>query len=99
MSKFPKSFVIKDIFNKRMGEISYSEHGFRVDISSVKEKSKIEGMLNKFFKQGIRDLGEVILKEPIKPDNPLFLREVQNQLARRGYILTEKRGSDSFADL
>ncbi len=51
-------------------------------------------MLNKFFKQGIRDLGEVILKEPIKSDNPLFLREVQNQLAIRGYLLTEKRGSD-----
>ncbi len=94
MSKFPKKFIIKDIFDRRLGEISYSEDGFKVDISSVKEKSEIGDMLNKFFKQGIRDLGEVILKEPIKPDNPLFLKEVWLQLARRGYLLIEKRGSD-----
>ncbi|MBZ1348151.1 MAG: hypothetical protein KYQ20_00005 [Candidatus Nealsonbacteria bacterium] len=99
MSKFPKSFIIKDIFDRRLGEISYSEDGFKVDISSVKEKSKIEGMLNEFFKQGIRNLGEVILEEPIKSDNPLFLKEVWLQLATRGYRLIEKRGSDPTADL
>ena len=86
-----KTFILKNRENKELGEISYSEHGFRVDISPVKEKEEIEGLLNEFLKEGIRNLGEVILKDPIMPGDPLFLGEVQNQLARRGYIMLEKK--------
>lgn len=82
-------FILKNREKENMGEISYSETGFQVDIFSKKEE--IENLLNGFFREGIYNLGEVILNKPIMPVDPLFLPEVQNQLARMGYILIEKK--------
>jgi hypothetical protein len=86
-----KAFVLKDINNKKLGEIFYSSKKIRIDIPSGKEKREIAVLLHKFLKEGVRDLGEVILDKPIKPGDPLFLREVQNQLGQRGYILIEQK--------
>ncbi len=85
-----KTFILKNQKKKKIGEISYSKNEFKIDIFSIKEKKKIENLLNKFLKQGFRDLGEIILKDPIKPGDHLFLNETKNQLARKGYILIEK---------
>lgn len=87
----PKIFIIKNSEGKKLGEIIYSRDNFKVNVLSAEEKKHLEGELNKFSRDGIRNLGEVILKEPIKPGDPLFLGEIRNQLVRRGYILIEKK--------
>ena len=88
-----KTFLIQNNYGKNLGEITYLPKRFKVSVSSPQEKKQLEDLLNKFLKEGIRNLGEVILKEPIKPGDPLFLNEVRNQLARRGYIMIEKKKS------
>lgn len=85
-----KTFIIKNRDRKKLGEITYSRKKFRVNVASPGEKERLEELLDAYLK-GIRDLGEVILDKPIKPDDPLFLNEVRNQLARRGYLLIEKK--------
>lgn len=87
----PSVFIIKNREREKLGEISYSETGFRVDISSAEEKAKIEDLLKSFSGSGIYNLGEAILSKPIAPADPLFLPEVRNQLARMGYVLIEKK--------
>lgn len=84
-------FIIKNSEGEKLGEIIYSGKRFQVNISSAGEKKQLEELLNQFLKEGVCDLGEVILKEPIKTGDPLFLGEVRNQLARRGYLLIEKK--------
>ena len=85
-----KAFILKNRRGENLGEVIFSQDKFDVNISSRVEKEKIEKLLNFFAKQGIRDLGEVILKKPIKIKDSLFFNELGNQLARKGYILIEK---------
>ena len=85
-----KTFIIKNIKGEIMGKIIFSQGKFEVNISSGVDKEKIEKLLDLFVKKGIRDLGEVILKQPIKMGDSLFFNEVRNQLARKGYIFIEK---------
>ena len=87
----PKNFLIQNRRGEDLGEIIYSRGKFKVNVFLAEEKKRLEELLNEFLKDGIRFLGEVVLKEPIKPGDPLFLNEVGNQLARRGYILIEKK--------
>ena len=84
-----KTFVVKNLFNQELGKITYlpEEKKFKINFSSISEKKKIESLLNEYLEQGIKFTGNVILAEPIKPDDPLFLLSVQNQLAKRGYIV------------
>jgi len=81
-------FIIKDIEGKELGEIIFSKKKFDVKVPFPKEKEKLEKLLNSFLKEGIRDLGEVILTESksIRSNHPLFFQEVGNQLAKRGYV-------------
>lgn len=83
-------FILKDIEGRDLGEIIYSQNGFQVNIIFEKEKNEMEKLLNKFFKEGIFDLGEVFLEKPILPQDPLFLNEIKNQLAEKGYIMIDK---------
>ena len=85
-----KAFILKNRRGEEIGEIIFSNERFEVKISSHEEKEKLEKLLNSFTKNGIKDLGEVILEKPIKTDDPLFFNETRNQLARKGYILIEK---------
>lgn len=84
------TFIVKNYYGKELGEIIYSQKTFKVNVSSPEDRERLEILLNSYLK-GIRNLGEVILKEPIKPDDPLFFNEVRNQLVRRGYLLIEKK--------
>ncbi|MBZ1345343.1 MAG: hypothetical protein KY055_01755 [Candidatus Nealsonbacteria bacterium] len=86
-----QTFIIKDRFQKELGEISFSENRFKVEVSRKEDQEILEDLLDRFFKRGIRDLGEVILDEAIKPGDPLFLNEVRNQLLRKGYLLVKKQ--------
>lgn len=83
-----KTLIIKSLFGQKLGKIIFllEKNEFMVDISIPSDKEKIEKLLSGFFKNGIRDLGPIILDEPIKSDNPLFLQEINNQLAKRGYV-------------
>lgn len=85
-----KTFVLKNRIGEEIGEIIFSNKEFNVKVFFKKEKEKLEKLLNSFAKNGIRDLGEVILEKPIKINYPLFFNETRNQLAKRGYILIEK---------
>ncbi len=89
-----KAFILKNRRGEEIGEIIFSNKRFEVKVSFKKEKEKLEKLLNSFAQQGIRDLGEVILKQPIKIKDSLFFNEVRNQLARRGYIFMEKNKQD-----
>ncbi|MCD5425520.1 MAG: hypothetical protein LRZ92_03535 [Methanosarcinaceae archaeon] len=84
-----KTFIIKNLFNQELGKIIYllKEKKFKIDFSSDSEKKKIELLLSEYLKQGIKYVGNVILAKPIKSDGPLFLLSVQNQLAKKGYIV------------
>ena len=84
-----KTLIIKNLFNQELGKITYlpEEKKFKIDFASDSEKKKIELLLNEYLEQGIKFTGNIILAEPIKPDDPLFLLSVQNQLAKRGYIV------------
>ena len=86
-----KVFLIKNRFKKNLGRIIYSRGKFKVEVFLKEDQEFLEELLNRLVKEGIVDLGEIILKKPIKLGHPLFLNEVRNQLARRGYILIEKR--------
>jgi hypothetical protein len=85
-----KAFILKNRRGEKIGEIIFSNKRFEVKVSLKEEKEKFEKLLDFFAKNGISDLGEVILKKPIKINDPLFFNEIRNQLAKRGYILTEK---------
>ena len=85
-----KAFILKNRRGEKIGEIIFSNKRFEVKVSLKEEKEKLEKLLDFFAKNGISDLGEVILKKPIKINDPLFFNEIRNQLAKRGYILTEK---------
>lgn len=85
-----KTFIINNELQKKLGEIIFSAGGFTVKISAAAAKRELKEMLGRFSREGIYDLGEVILKKPIKPSDPLFLGEVRNQLGRRGYLMIEK---------
>lgn len=90
MASMSKTFIIKNREGEKLGEITYSQKKFKVDIASPKDKERLEELLNTYLK-GIRNLGEVVLDEPIKPGDPLFLNEVRNQLIWRGYTMFEKK--------
>lgn len=85
-----KELIIENLERKKLGEIIFSKGKFKLNIPFFEEKEKLEKLLKSFTEKGIKDLGEVILTEPIKIDHPLFFDEVQNQLARKGYIPIEK---------
>ena len=85
-----KKFVVQDSSGKELGEIIYSKGKFELNIALEKEKKELRELLNSYLEKGISDLGEVILKEPIKFNDPLFLNEVQNQLARKRYVVFAK---------
>ena len=84
-----KTFIVKNLRGKDIGKIIFSDNKFQVDIADKKNQEKIQVLLNSFIEKGIYDLGEVILKNPIKLSDFLFFDEIQNQLARRGYTLME----------
>ena len=84
-----KTFFVKNLRGEDIGKIIFSDNKFQVDIADKKNQEKIQILLNSFLEQGIYDLGEVILKNPIKSGDPLFFQEIQNQLARRGYAPIE----------
>lgn len=85
-----KTFLIKDRSGKKLGEIIYLKREFRVNVLFEEVKEELEKLLKKFSREGISNLGEIILDKPIKAGDPLFLKEIQNQLAKKGYILIEK---------
>ena len=85
-----KAFILKNRRGEEIGEIIFSNKRFEVKVFFKEEKEKLEKLLDTFAKNGIKDLGEVILEKPIKTNDPLFFNETRNQLARRGYILIEK---------
>lgn len=87
----PQTFILKSSDGSNLGEINYFKKQFKINISLPEDKKQIEDLLGGFLKEGIWDLGEIILREPIKPGDPLFLNEVRNQLARAGYILIKKK--------
>ncbi len=85
-----KKFILKNRNNEEIGEVIFSENNFQVNVESEEKQIELEALLNFFVEQGISDLGEIILENPIKLDDPLFFDEIKNQLARKGYILIEK---------
>lgn len=85
------NFIVENLDKERLGEVIYSKKKFKVNISSSTEKKYLERLLGKFSDKGIQSLRGIIFKKPVTPNHPLFLNEVRNKLAERGYILIEKK--------
>lgn len=94
MTSNSKTFLITDIFGKNLGEITlfFKEKKFEVRIPFLKEKEKVEALLKQYFKEGISDLGEVILKKPIDITNSLFELALQKKLRGDGFVILPKEG-------
>lgn len=92
MDKNNKILIVENLFGQKLGEITFlpEKKEFTMSIFSDLEKEKIERLLEKYLKYGIRNLGPVILEKPIRSDNPLFFQETLNQLAKNGYVVYPK---------
>lgn len=86
-----KNFIIKNSLGEKIGKIIFSEGKFKTEVFLSEDKHFLDKFLNRFSQEGIFNFGEVVLNEPIKFDNPKFLDEVSNQLAKRGYILVKEK--------
>jgi hypothetical protein len=87
-----RSFIVKNYQGEYLGEITFlpKEKKFEFKKFLPEEEKIVSSLLDKYLKEGIKNLGEVILEKPITLSHPRFLSALRYDLIKKGYILLEK---------
>lgn len=87
-----RNFIIKNRYGKELGEVIFSDKEFEVKVSLEEEKKRIAEIIKNALKEGISTLGmgEAILNNPLKLDDPLFFDALEDVFTIEGYIIETK---------
>ena len=87
----PPTFIVKNRYGKKLGELIFSKKKFTVKITFPEDRKNLEELLSTSVKEGIRNLGEVVLDKPLKLGDPLFFKALEDLLIRKGYLVVVKK--------